>query len=349
MKKILIILLVAILAVSMLLLGISCKVKATEEAGEVEETTEEAGEVEEVEEVEEVAAAEVVADENYSFVLVSHGGGGDVFWSVVQDGMNDAAAAFGVDAVMQYTKGDASLGVTYVDTAIASEADGIGVVISDDDSFDEIIQNAIDAGIPTISFNTDDTEGAEGNARQAFIGQDFTAAGYAIGKRMIEVIPEGAKVLCPVEVAGANYAQTRYAGVKRALDEKNIESEMLDVGYETLADVLSRIESYLQGHDDVDAIIGLGGMPTEMAPKAIEELNLEGIILGGFDVSEGINESIVNGSLVATVDQQPYVQGFLTVTQLYLAALGHTPMDANTGLAIIDKTNVHTVIELYKN
>ena len=39
--------------------------------------------------------------------------------------------------------------------------------------FDEAVQKAVDAGIPVITTNVDDSEGAAGNARLAFVGQDL--------------------------------------------------------------------------------------------------------------------------------------------------------------------------------
>jgi simple sugar transport system substrate-binding protein len=290
------------------------------------------------------------AGEKYRFVLVSHGGAGDVFWENVYAGMEDAAKLLGVEAVMQYSKGDYGKQVDFIEAAIAAKVSGIGVVISTDDAFDQPIAKALAAGIPAIAFNVDDSQGAAGNPRLAFIGQDFTVAGYALGKLMAAKLKRGDHVACPVESPGQVYAQQRYAGVKRALDEKGITSEMVDAGYETLSVTLTRVAAYLQGHPETDAVISLGSMPNEMAPKAIAELGLTGkVITGGFDISEGIYRDIKDGRTLYGVDQQPYSQGFLTVVMLYLAAAkGQTPMDVNTGSAIISKDNIQRYAKFYE-
>lgn len=296
------------------------------------------------------AEAEKAPGEKYKFVLASHGSAGDVFWGVVYEGMEDAAELFGVEAVMQYSRGDYTAQVGFIEAAIAADADGIGVVISTDDAFDEPIQKALDAGIPTIAFNVDDSQGAAGNPRLCFVGQDFEVAGYMIGKKMAEHLKRGDHVACPVEVPGAVYAQDRYAGVKRALDEEGITSEMVDAGYETLSVTLSRVAAYLQGHPETDAVLSLGGMPNEMASKAIAELGLEGkVITGGFDISEGIYHDIKDGKTLYGVDQQAYSQGFLTVAMLYLVAVkGQTAMDINTGSALISKDNIGKYARFYE-
>jgi simple sugar transport system substrate-binding protein len=296
------------------------------------------------------ATTEGIAAAKYKFVLASHGSSGDIFWESVNTGMEEAAKLLGVEAVMQYSKGDIAAEVNFIETAIAAKVDGIGVVISDSDAFDAPIKKALDAGIPTIAVNTDDGEGADGNPRLAYIGQDFTVAGYAIGKKMAEHLKSGDHVACPVEIPGAVYAQKRYAGVKKALDEKGITSEMVDAGYETLSVTLTRIAAYLQGHPETKAVISLGGMPNEMASKAIAELRLEGkVISGGFDISEGIYRDIKAGKTLYGLDQQPYSQGFFTIVMLYAAvAKGQTPMDINTGSAIISKENIDKYTKVYE-
>jgi len=289
----------------------------------------------------------LASNPKYKFVLASHGSEGDPFWTRIKNGMEDAAKLLGVDAVMQYSKGNIGKEVDFVDVAVVAGVDGLGVVISDSDAFDVPIQRAIDAGIVVVAFNTDDAEGGKGNARLAYIGQDFARAGYAIGKRMAELLPEGSHVVCPVEIPGAVYARKRYEGVKKAMDEKGITSEMLDAGYETLALTLSRIEAYLLGHPETDAVVSLGGMPTEMAPLAIEELELKDVLNGGFDITPGIVKNIKEGRTIATVDQQPYAQAFITVVQLYLAKYAAiSPMDIDTGSGLVDETNVHIVAAL---
>jgi simple sugar transport system substrate-binding protein len=265
------------------------------------------------------------------------------FWAVFENGMKDAAKLCNASAIIEYSGGDDQKQVDMVYTAIAQGADGIGVNIQNDTAFDVPVQKALAAGIPVIAFNTDDSQHAAGNSRLAYIGQDFVEAGYAIAKYMAKMLPAGSFVVCPVEIPGAVYALKRYEGVKKGLDEKGIKSEVLDAGYTSLPETLQRLESYLLGHPEVNAILAMGGMPHEMAPKALEEVGLKNVLVGGFDVTPGIIDHIKKGKSVAAVDQQGYVQGFQTVMQLYLAKFGITPCDMNTGSAIIDKSNISTV------
>lgn len=261
------------------------------------------------------------------------------------NGAQEAAEMFGVDLDIQYGNSDPVTQNNLIETAIANKVDGIAVSIPDDDAYDETIAKAMEAGIPVVSFNVDDSQGAAGNARMAFMGQNFEETGYLIAKRMIadHGIGKGDLVFTPVEWPEAVYATGRYNGVKKALDEVGATAELVGTGA-NLPEVQTTEVQYLLGHPETKAIIGLGSSPLTVAPKAIAEAKMD-IPLGGFDLTLDIIDGIKNGTITATVDQQPYSQGFYAVAQLALyLKYGLYPSDMNTGgLGLVDKTNVAAV------
>ena len=131
----------------------------------------------------------------------------------------------------------------------------------------------------------------------------------------------------------------RHAGVKKAMDEIGATTEVLGTGNDH-AQALDKMTQYLLGHPDTKAVIGLGQTPTSQAVQAIKDAKLK-IPAGGFDVSKSILDDIKEGRLTATVDQQPYSQGFYAVTQLALnIKYGLYPSEMNTGGdGLIDKSN----------
>ena len=289
-----------------------------------------------------------VATEDYRFTMVIYGTTGNPFWAKVVAGATETADVLGVNLDIQYADDDAERQINILETAITNQVDGIGIIINYDDAYNRVVQRAIDSGIPVIAYNIDHSLGYEGNARMAFIGQDFQVAGYLITRRLIEEagIGRGDHVVAPVEHPGAVYAQQRYAGVRRALDEVGATSEVLDTGGVSLEDTLDRLTQYLLGRRDTAAVLAMGGMPMEMAPQAIRDAGLD-IPNAGFDISARIVTNILEGRSLATVDQQPYLQGANTVMQLYLNnKYGLLPVDINTGGAIIDQTNAQIVLEL---
>ena len=54
------------------------------------------------------------------------------------------------------------------------------------EAFNDPIQQALDAGIPVLSYNADAP-----NARMAYVGQDLYGSGFAMGERIVELVGEG--------------------------------------------------------------------------------------------------------------------------------------------------------------
>ncbi len=267
------------------------------------------------------------------------------FFAPLVQGANDAAKMAGAKLDVQYGNSNPERQNNLIETAIANKVDGLAVSIPDDNAYDASILEARKAGIPVVSFNVDDSKGAAGNARMAFIGQDFIATGYLIAQRMIKdyKLKSGDLVFTPVEFPDAIYATLRHQGVQKALDEIGAKSEMVGTGANP-ADAQTTEVQYLVGHPEVKAIIALGSTPLTVAPKAIQEARVK-LPIGGFDLTKDIIAAIKNGVIDATVDQQPYSQGFYSVMQLVLYdRYGLYPSDMNTGgLGLVDKSNVSTV------
>jgi simple sugar transport system substrate-binding protein len=286
--------------------------------------------------------------DNFKITLINYTDPSVEFFVPLEKGAKDAAAMWGVNMDIQYGNGDPVTQNSLIETAIANQVDGIAVMIYDDTAFDDSICAARNAGIAVVSLNVDDAEGAAGNCRMAFMGQDFVATGYLIGQRMItdHGIGAGDLVFAPVEQPEAVYAVQRAEGLKKAMDEVGATTDVVGVGF-NLAEAQTTEVQYLLGHPETKAIVGLGSVPLTVAPAAIGEAGMS-IPVGGFDLTAEIIQGIEDGTITATVDQQPYSQGFYAITQLVLyLKYGLYPSDMDTGgLGLVDATNVAKVKEL---
>lgn len=287
------------------------------------------------------------AGQGYKFVLVSHGSSGDPFHSVVKQGMEDAAKVYGCEAQLLFSEGDNAKEVDLMEQAIAGNPDGIGISIVDPVAFDEVIQKALDKGIPVISFNNDDANTP--NARLAYIGAHERQVGYALGKAMQQYFKKGDHVVIPEEVPGMSYAVNRSAGIIDAMKEVGVTTEELDAGYER-AETTRRTSAYLMGHPETKGILCVGGLTTEVSGMVVEDMNLQGkVVVGGFDLLPNTGPAIKKGITKAVIDQQPYLQGYYTVIQLAMMKYGKfAAFDIDTGRGIVDASNVDEVLDLVK-
>lgn len=274
-------------------------------------------------------------------------GPSNFFFVPAVNGAKAAAAVAGVNLQIQYGNDDDATMINQINTGIASNIAGIAVTVPDA-GLNKVVCDARSKNIPVVAFNTNGATGQGANCVQAFVGQDFAASGYLIAQRMINdgKIKSGDHVFCPVESPDQVYAVQRYAGVKQALDAIGATCEVLGTGND-LAPAQGTLVSYLLGHPKTAAIIALGGTPLSVAPAAVKKANMN-IPIGGFDLSQDILSAVKSGVITATVDQQPYIQGFQAVMNIALyLRYGITPSNINTSnRALIDKTNIDQVVPL---
>lgn len=302
--------------------------------------------------------AEEVAEkpgEALYFRLVTHGGD-DPFWAVVAKGMRDAVEELGCKADIDLAGGDLPKQQKMFEEAVAAKPDGIALVINDDTAWDKPVADALAAGIPVIGMNNDDTEGAIGNPRLAYIGQDERRAGYVIGRRLFEegekqgVDFAAAHVAMFAEVPGASYAVVRSAGVKDAMEDFGITSfELGDAGGLEMTTVESRQTAYLVANPQTTFFLGAGGICTDRITSSLKAAGKEPgeIIAGGFDTAPGTIEGLEEGYITATIDQQQYLQGYFAVYVLYLYnRYGLMPIIDTGGYLIDDPGKIDLIKEL---
>jgi len=108
---------------------------------------------------------------------------------------------------------------------------------------------------------------------------------------------------------------------------------------------LSTIDAYVTGHPDTKGLFAVDGGSTQSIGQTIQKHSLrsKGVKGGGYDLTPVTQKLLAADQMDFTIDQQPYLQGFLPILELYLynASQGLTgPADVDTGLKFLDKTTV---------
>lgn len=278
---------------------------------------------------------------NVTFIIYT--APGDPFWQPVIKGAQEAAKDRNVNVDIQYADSDPVKQNNLMETAIANKVDGLAVVNWLPGAFTDNIAKAREAGLGVVTFDTNDPN-PNATKSQAYVGQDFFAAGQRIAQKMIDSakLKSGDHVVAPVEDPDAFYGTERYRGIKDVLDKAGITSEKLDAT-PTMATALTRISQYLVGNSQTKAVIGLGSVVTEVAPQAVAEAGLS-IAVGGFDLSPGIVDSIIAKKMIATVDSGAYYEGYMPIVMLaYYKRYGIPPASIPIGGTIIDAGNAELV------
>jgi len=282
------------------------------------------------------------------FVVVTHGQASDPYWSVVQNGVNQAAKDMGVQVEYQAPDTFDMVAMSQlIDAAVASQPDGMAIAIPDADALGDSIKAGVDAGIPMISLDSGSDVAAD-LGMLTHVGQTEYEAGVGAGQRMGEAGVTTA--LCVNQEVGNVALDDRCRGFTDGLAESGGTVEVLIVDLNNPAEAQARIEAALSTNPEIDGILALG--PTGAAP-ALEALRgtgqLGNIQLATFDLSPDVLEAIERGDMLFAIDSQQYMQGYLPIVLLTLYATNLNTI-ANpvlmTGPGFVTKENAAQVIEL---
>ncbi|MGW3960982.1 substrate-binding domain-containing protein [Amycolatopsis sp. NPDC005003] len=277
----------------------------------------------------------------WRFVFVNHVTTNS-FFVPTRSGLADAAALLGVPEP-QWTgseNGNVAQMASAMETAITGKADGIAVALTDDHAFVDLTKRALGQGIPVIAYNA----GAAGNYPLAYVGQDLYLSGFRMGQRIAQKITSG-DILVGISQPGGNNVQPRLDGITDALKQgaPGVRVQSVNTGAEQAGELNAMTAAYT-GNTGVKGIYAVDAGSTAACAKLIADRGLSGKIGGGgFDLLDDTVAGVQSGALDFTIDQSPYLQGFLSVLYLYLFRLSGTlvaPPATDTGLTFVTKENV---------
>jgi len=275
------------------------------------------------------------------YFLTYYNPASDAFWNQILSGAKDAATQGNLTLTHQTTDGTNPAAMTdLINTAIATKPAAMFIPFNDP-AWENAACEASKQGIAVIAYNVPPSGVAKGCVK-GFVGQDFFAVGAIIGTELLKQVKlaSGDKVLCPAEEPTQQYAIQRGGGVESVLKSVGVKCTYLRTGGDD-AGALDALTSWLTANPDVKAIVPLGGTPHRNAVAAEDAANNKAPIIG-FDTSPQVIAGIKSGRILATADQQGYIQGYQAVTQgtLYLD-FALSPANINSGgNALIDKSNV---------
>ena len=277
-----------------------------------------------------------------NIVVVSHGQASDPFWSVVKNGVAEAAKDTGakVDYRAPETFDMVQMG-QLIDAAINQKPQGIVVSIPDADALGPSIQRAVAAGIPVISMNSG-SDASKKLGALLHVGQDEFDAGKVAGEALKEA--GGKKGICVNQEVGNVSLDQRCAGFKEGFGDVTVLPTSTDP-----AENEAKVRAALASDTAVDTILTLNAtLAGEPAVKAAAESGCSGIHVATFDMSASFLEAVEKGQADFAIDQQQFLQGYLPVSFLALNAKyglmpgGNVPSGPN----LITKDKAAQVVEL---
>ena len=273
------------------------------------------------------------------------------FFVPTQYGFQDAAAL--LDIPVPKWGGSASTSsvtemVSFLNSAIAAKANGIATTVITSTGFTAPVSRAMSAGIPVVSYNADGTvtKGVPdiGTNRLAYIGQALYQSGQAMGARIKTLISTPGDVVIFIATPGTGNIQPRYDGAASVLTPAGFKVSEIATGAATNVEEGAENAYILAHKSTLKGAFAVDAGSTQFLGPVLAKNGLAGKIpAGGFDLTPGTLSAIKAGQLDFTIDQNPYLQGFLPTLYLYLFNLSGglvAPPDTDTGLTFVTKTTV---------
>jgi simple sugar transport system substrate-binding protein len=281
----------------------------------------------------------------YTIAMITHETPGDSFWDKIRSGAQEAAKEHNV--TLKYSNDpDAGKQATLVQNAIDSKVNGIAVTLAHPDSVGPAAVSAMKDKIPVVAFNSGLSDYTKYGISMYF-GSDEDLAGQTVGQRIAKENP-GGKTLCVIQEQGQVALETRCAGVAKTFPN----TENLNVNGADLPSVQQTIGAKLQQDPAITDVVTLGAPVALAAMQSAQGAGSKAKIIT-FDLNADVAAAIQKGSIEFSVDQQPYVQGYMAVTSLWLNLTNGNDIGGGkpvlTGPSFVDSSNIGPIVGYAKN
>ncbi|WP_419847677.1 substrate-binding domain-containing protein [Candidatus Poriferisocius sp.] len=259
-------------------------------------------------------AAKLADGQQLNFVLSANATGSGGSGEVMGLGWEQAASGFGADInprVIGPNSADRAAQIETIDSLIGSGSiDCLAVEVDDPAAFVEVIDRAVDAGIPTFTVGGDSAD----SKRFAFYGLDDRAAGKLVGAVAGEWAAERRILMRKAAVLTANVDDPRYQarmqGFVEGLLEIHSGIEFIngpDMGIESLGfdpdEVYAATEAWVLANPDADMIFHTDQGMAQLARVIADQLLYGDMYTSGFHMNEDMANYLRDGVVVAAVAQ----------------------------------------------
>lgn len=274
------------------------------------------------------------------------------FFEGTTRGAKEAAEDYGAN-VKTYgpNSGQASEQITIMENLIAKDVDAIAIGVTEPTSLTPYINEAMDKGIPVVTFDTD----ASQSDRLVFISTDNFEAGKNAAREAVNLLkekfgePKG-KIIISMGVPTQNNLLQRLDGFKQVISEyENIKIVDQQTGQGDPAKTTTNIENMLTAHPDADLLFGVDAQAGPSAVPIWQARGLDKFIVT-FDDLPDILKGVREGIITVSIVQRQYEFGYLAVESL-VKALNQKPLPVfmDTGTIRVTKNNIDKLKKLKKH
>ncbi len=307
-------------------------------------------------------------DGQLTFALVTHTAGNG-FFDPVYVGALAAANLIGAKVLLlgaESPTDDPARAIEITNQIIQDPTlDGLIMTTPQVGAYDDIVKTAEKNGIPVATTNSFDGQ-IYNRSGISHTGQDASAAaiaGEALVKCLADKGIEKGSIVLPSSTAMGNIEVNNRvtsafnAIVKGLKDAGKLENFKVDAGPENTGidtnpnDPVNGIVTLFESRGDVVGAFAGNNVFTPALAKAVAQTGKTGKICAyGFDLGPAQQEALKSGDLTGALGQQPFLQGFWPVMQLWLQIdRGIAAANLDTRAQLVTKDSVANVGKRFEN
>ncbi|WP_026974274.1 substrate-binding domain-containing protein [Alicyclobacillus contaminans] len=275
------------------------------------------------------------------------------YWKGVLAGAKEAAKDLHVNVVYtgapQY---DINQEATTLQQVIAKKPAGILITSINEKALTPYINQAIQAGIPVIAFDSD----APSSQRYSYLGTSNVEAGQTAADYLGQKLGGHGKVAI-VSTPGELNLDQREQGFKQEMAQKypGIQVVAVENGNSDQIKTAQVTSALLQNHPDLNGVFATEADEGIGVSTAVKEAHKTGQVqIVSFDTDQATLKAIQNGEITATIAQGTWNMGFWGLMFAYTvhhdlvnpvknwktANVDPVPSSVDTGVTVITKQNV---------
>jgi ribose transport system substrate-binding protein len=265
-------------------------------------------------------------------------GAGNPFWAAVEKGAREKAKELNVDLVVLAPpqESDITSQIAQIEDQMTKGVDGIALAPTDPDALAPIVDEALAEGTKVVFV---DTNGK--NEGVTFIGTNNEMGAKLAADYICKNVPKGSDVAILQGIIVQSTGRFRADGSHKGLTECGLNIVAEQPADWDRAKGQSVMENILVGNPNIKAVFASNDNMALGAAEALKQAGvLDKVLLVGFDANPDAAVSILAGEMSASVAQNPYNMGALSVENLMKLIKGEKLAPViDTGTVLVTKEN----------
>ncbi|WP_432664290.1 ribose ABC transporter substrate-binding protein RbsB [Wukongibacter baidiensis] len=230
------------------------------------------------------------------------------FFVTLKEGAEVKAKELGYELIVLDSQNDPGKEYSNVEDLLTKDVSVILINPADSDAVGNAVKAANKKNIPVVTLD----RGANAGEVVAHIASDNVAGGKMAGEYVIEQLGGKGKVVELEGIAGTSAARDRGKGFNEAIGGSDIEVVAKQTADFDRTKGLSVMENILQAQPEINAVFAHNDEMALGALQAIKASGRD-IIIVGFDATDDAVKAVEAGEMAATVAQQPSEIGSMGV------------------------------------